>query len=249
MPVLAIYYFWPHFTMKSKNKQRLILAILGLTAIFGTFSGSDEPAPRVLRGTSVARVLYALHSGNSILFNLSVGVLVSLFFWWLVVAVPQAEKRKMLRNNLQRQYMLFKEEVVHILLFAIGGSHDVDTAKRLLDYTEFQSYFKANNYANWYAALNGLQDEQGRINDLLVEMDILSREVAYVLNNIDVEDEQAHAFFKGLTTHLFRLKNCTTYTADHVKYLGQFIWELLGRWSFIDGQHTNDVVQDMIDCI
>lgn len=226
-----------------------MLISLSVLAVFGTFSGSNEPIIAPLRNTPVADLAFKLHMGNAILFNVSVGFLVSIFFWWLLVGMPQAQKRAMLKTNLQRYYGYFKEDVIHILLSASGEAYDSDLAEQLTDHEKFKAYFKEDNSKRWYAALNGLQGDQGQINDLLVELEILAQEVSYVLNNIDIQDENAHAFFKRLTVHLYKLKNCTIYTNDHVKYLGNFIWEILSRWSFIDGQRTNDIVQDMINSI
>lgn len=235
--------------MTRRNTQRVILGLLLVLAVFGTFSGSNEPVMGMLEGTWLADIAYRLHFGNTILFNLSVGLLVSVFFWWLFVGIPQAQKRKMLRANLQRYYGYFKEEVVHILLSASGEAYDSNLPEQLLDHEKFKAYFKTEGSRHWYAALNGLQHQQGQINDLLVEMELLGQEISYVLNNIDIENENAHAFFKRLITHLYKLKNCTIYTGDHVKYLGNFIWEILAWWSFIDGQRKSDIVQDMIDSI
>ena len=73
------------------TEQRLKTALLLLTlaAIFGMFSGSHEPVIGILRDTSVGPVLRALHNGNSIVFNLSIGYLVSMLFWVLVVNPPR----------------------------------------------------------------------------------------------------------------------------------------------------------------
>ena len=98
--------------------MKVLLLLLAAAAVFGMFSGSTEPVVSPLRGTAIEPTLRALHNGNSIVFNLSVGYLISFIFWLLVVQYPEAKRRALLRNNLARQYQYFKESVIQILLCA-----------------------------------------------------------------------------------------------------------------------------------
>lgn len=233
------------------NKRILRVALYALTAlaVFGMFSGGNEPIIAILKDTSIADIAYRLHIGNSIVFDLSVGFLVSLFFWFLIVQIPESRKRAILRNNLARQYQHFKEDVIQILLFASVGSHSTELKKQLCNHDEFKRFFSENKNERWYAALNGLQGNEGHLNDLIVEIELLANEISYVLNNINIDDDEVHSFFKRLSTHVYKLRRSTVYTYDHVKYLGNFIWEILARWSIISGQRKEDIVQEMIDRI
>jgi len=148
---------------------------------------------------------------------------------------------------LARKYRDFKEDVIQLLLFASIGSHDSELPKRLSDHREFQRFFNEDQKRNWYAALNGLQDRKDYLNDLQLGLEFLASEISYVLNNINIPDEEVHSFFKRLSEHIHRLRSSSVFTDDQVKYLGTFLWELLARWSLIDGQRKDDVVQDMID--
>lgn len=75
------------------DMKALFLTLVPL-AVFGTFWGSAEPVVWFLRGTSIEPYLLAPHNGNSIVFNLSVGYLVSLFFWLLVVYFPELHQHQ-----------------------------------------------------------------------------------------------------------------------------------------------------------
>jgi hypothetical protein len=232
--------------LERRSIERLAIAGLAALALFGTFASSEEPIISALEGTWIADVAYSLHYANTIVFNLSVGTLVSIFLWWLLVGFPQQRTRRLLRRSLQLRYSYFKEETILILLQASGEYFEYELADELLDHEKFKSYFKKDNDRRWYAAINGLQGNDGKMNDLLVEMELLSQEIAYVLSAVEIDDEAAHAFFKRLSTHLYKLRNHTVYTNDQVKYLSQFIWEILARWSYIDGQRRDDIVQTMI---
>ena len=227
-------------------RMKILFTLLALVATLGTFSGSTEPVISPLRGTAIEPILLALHNGNSIFFNLSVGYLVSLMFWFLVVQYPESKRRSLLRDNLARQYQSFKESTIQILLWCSIGTHDSELPKQLCDHVALKEFFSQNKSANWYAAMNGLQREQHHLSDLLFEMELLASEVAYVLNNVSIQEPRLHASLKLLHENIHRLKNSSEYSYDQVKYVGQFLWGILARWSFICGQQEDDYIEKLI---
>ena len=226
--------------------MKVLLLLLAAAAVFGMFSGSTEPVVSPLRGTAIEPTLRALHNGNSIVFNLSVGYLISFIFWLLVVQYPEAKRRALLRDNLARQYQYFKESVIQILLWCSVGSHDSELPKQLCDHLKFKEFFSGNERQNWYDALNGLQDQKHHMHALLFELELLASEVTYVLNNVPIQDPKVHRSLKLLNEHIFRLKNSSAYSGDPVKYIGNFIWGILARWSFVDGQRQDDFIEEVI---
>lgn len=230
-------------------QMKTALLMLTLVAVFGMFSGSNEPIVGFLRETMIEPSILALHNGNSIVFNISVGYLVSLFFWLLVVYFPERSRRLVLRENLSRRYQDFRESTIQILLWASIGAHDSQLVKELCDHRKFREFFDENSKEHWYAALNGLQGNKDRIDELLLELELFAGEVSYVLNNVNIQDPKVHSFFKRLNENIYRLKNSTVYSYDQVKYLGGFLWGIHARWSIIDGQLEDDVIQEMIDAL
>jgi hypothetical protein len=229
--------------------MKYILLTIGLLSLYGAIAGSEEPILSFLVGTPVESLLYAAHIGNNIVSNLSVGLLVSIFFWYIVVYLPERNRRKIIRNNLAAHYQDFKENTIQILLWASIGTHEHDLPKKFCNYKEFKEFFSINSNQNWYTALNGIQGNEGYLNDIIVEIELLQNEVSYVLNNVDIGDEKIHSFLKRLSTNVHKLKNSSVYTADHVKYLGNFLWGILAQWSFIDGQREDDIIEIMISKI
>ncbi|MDO8827207.1 hypothetical protein [Methylophaga sp.] len=226
--------------------MKYFLIFLAIIATFGLFSGASEPVITPLKGTWVEPILQSLHIGNSILFNLCVAYLGSFFFWALVVQYPEAKRRKLLRDNLSQQYQQFKESVIQVLLWSSVGGHDTQLPKKLCDHVEFRTYFDANDKQRWYDVLNGLNNRNDFLQDLLFEMELLASEVNYVLNNVAIQDARVHQSFKLLNENINRLKNSSVYTDDPVKYVGNFLWGILARWSFIDGQQQDDFLELMI---
>lgn len=235
--------------LKHEQVIKIVIVIFALVALFELFAGSNEPVVSFLKGSFVEPMLYQLHNGNSILFNLSVSYLVSTFSWLLMVYVPEQQRRHVLRDNLNRQYQYFREETIQILLQCAGGTHNSELRKQLCDHRKFRDFFDANDKECWYRALNGLQENKYRINDLLLEFELLAREVAYVLDNVSIQDSAVHAFFRRLNEHVYRLKNHSVYSYDQVKYLGNFLWDIHTWWSIIDGQRDKDIIQEMINTL
>ena len=106
-----------------KYWTQIIIFLLIPLAIIGMFSGSGWPVIAPLRGTVVEPVLYRLH-GNQIIFSLSVGWLVSLYTWFLVVVVPERRRRRVLRNRLRKYYEHFRRDVTRDLL-SVGGDQRI----------------------------------------------------------------------------------------------------------------------------
>jgi len=230
-----------------------LLLVVGL---YGTFAGSNEPIIPFLEGTTIAPLLYRLHLGNSIIFNLGIGILVSLLFWFLLVGAPQANRRRIIKNNLQRQYLEFKRSTIQILIWASGKYSHTLEIEELLDHIQFKAHFNENKSERWYAAMNGLQGNPLRLNELILEIAIFSEAINHVMNNVEIEDDAAYQFFRHMQCHLYRFNDKYTFglmtgeeKSDQIKALGRFIWEILARWSFVGGQAQEDIIQKMIDDI
>lgn len=193
------------------NKGQLRTALLvGLSAVatYGTIAGSREPIIEVLQDTWLAIILTEVHIGNQIVFTLSSGILVSIFFWFLIVAVPQTKRRRILKSNFQQHYLYFKEDVIRILLSASNEPYNQGDEEALKDVVAFRQYYQDDEKRRWYALLNGLERNPEKIDDLLVEMELLREEVGYLLHSMEIKNERVHAFFKRLSAHLYKLRNC-----------------------------------------
>lgn len=213
-----------------------------------------------LAGVAVLTIVAAVgiwqHSGldparaaNPIIFNISISYVASVILWLLVAWLPERRRRAILRTNLRNHYLLFREEIAHILLrAAAGGSHaiDIELPKKLSEPVAFREYFSVNKNQNWYDALNGLQSHPEVLQDLLLEIDLFANEVASVVAKVEFNDLEPLAFFKRLMHHVQRLRNASVYSYDQVKYLGNLVWEVMALWSIIDGQRKEDIVDTMI---
>jgi hypothetical protein len=221
---------------------------LSIASILLALKTSGEPVPEVFGNTWVESWFQRFPTGNAILFDLSIGLLVSVFFYLLVVWFPDRRKKKLIKKNMAEQYQSFREDTIQILL-AAQRSYEAGLPEKLSKQNEFRKYFQepvSDSQEKWHVVLNGLNARL--LEDLLVEFEILLHEVTYVLNNVDVDDPDVLSFFKRLSQAVYKLKN-TTLEYDDVKHLSGFLWELFAGWSFIDGYREDDIIGVMLEKI
>jgi len=210
---------------------------------------SGESLVSGLRGSRLAPVFYALSWPNTIAFNLSVGYLSSVFFWILVVYLPERSRRRFLRETLARRYTEFKREIVQIFIWASGEGRDVQFVEDLaIDHVQFKEYFGSRN-DRWYAVLNGIQSSELRMHELSLAMKIFANEVAYLLNNVSIDDPVIHRVLKQLNESIIRQTELGGDLHDRVKSVGNFLWTILARWNFVEGQAEDDIIEKIIERI
>jgi hypothetical protein len=228
-----------------KNKT---LSLLAIVAAYFAVSASGERVIPWLQGTPVESALIQLGWTNTIVFNLAIGYLVSLFFWLIVVHLPERKRRAMLRNKLDRTYKYFKEDIVQTLLWALNAPYESAQIEQLAtDHIAFKNFFGNDNKSIWGAALNGMQDSEERLREVYFAMESLSLEVTYVLSSLPIQDENAHTFLKHLNETIRRLKHYDTAEYDRVKYIGSFLWGIFARWDILSGQMQDDPLQATIN--
>lgn len=232
----------------SRKVNFLIAGLAGIAAIL-LFVSSDEPIVPFLKDSQLASFLYAISWPNTIVFNLSVGYLSSTIFWLLVVYLPDKSRRCLLRETLATRYIEFKCEIVQTFIWASGESMDIQFVRSLAaDHIQFKEYFGSGE-ERWYAVLNGIQSSELRMQELLFAMKMFSNEIAYILNNVPIDDPLVHRVLKRLNESIYRLSESEVDLYDRVKYVGNFLWRLLARWNFIEGQVEEDIIEKIISRI
>lgn len=180
-------------------------------------------------------------------YGIALATIAASIFYLFQVVVPEKQRQKIVKRNFKLNYTLFKKRCIFIFLFA-GGFNPVsdDLVQKLLSVNEFKAHFQGDREADqgWYAVLNGLDDQN--LKELTVQLEILSQEIEFFLNNIPLHDEEIFDFLKTLKITLNQLKN-TTLDDDEIKTLSRFLWELFAGWSFISGYRKNDIFEVMLN--
>lgn len=232
-----------------RNWLGLSLWTLFVLSTFLMVKSSGDQLLAPLRGTAIEPMLAQFPTGNQIIFDVTVGIIVSLFIYVLVVRVPEHSKRNRVRRNLQLQYDSFKEECTKVFLWALQEAYDPELIERLKDRNQFRQFFKERvspDQDRWHVVLNGL--DEYKIKSLVVELEILMAEVHFTLSTIDVNNPEAFAFLKRLAQVLYRSKKWSP-EYDDVKQLSQFMWSVHTGWSIIEGYTERDVIAEMIEAI
>lgn len=227
---------------------------IGLWALFAAsavlmLKSSSDPRPDAINGTWLDSLLRQFPTGNQVVFDVTVGVIVGLFVYVLVVRIPERAKRRRLKASLRRQYAMLKEDCILNFLWACGQPADSDLIERLKDRGYFKSFFKeavSPDQDRWHAVLNGL--DEYKVESLLLELEVFRREVEYTLNAVDVNNPEAFAFLKRLTQVLHRSKRWSDKN-DQLKPLSQFMWSIHTGWSWVEGYTGRDAVAEMIEAI
>lgn len=232
--------------MNQKILQKVIFLALALAAIWGTVASSNEPIFPLFSGSRLEPILYSLAYPNSIIFNLSIGYLVSLIFWFLIVYLPERKRRHVLRVNLSGRYNDFRRDAIAIFLVGCKDTEGFSLSRVLSHHVTFRQFFEAQNSSRWHDVVNYLQNNPERLDDVVFELQMLAEEVAYVLTKVDFEDPEVHAFFKRLCNYVYRLKSSSDDYDHRVKQLARFLWEIFTAWNPSEGQRSDDVIEKMI---
>lgn len=226
-----------------------------LVALFATSAATmlianDDPFVRVwLCANVTCPDILHLKPWRKISYDLSVGSVVSLFFYWLVVRVPEYQRRKRIKRSFVYRYLQFKEDCIAVMVGVADGSYDADLPSRLLDQKQFREYFNVKvspSQYRWHAFLNNL--DQPNLRELTKLLEIFRAEITYVLDSIDIPDQEPREFLKRLSASILSMQD-TTLGYDETKVFARFLWELFAGWNFITGALKKDIVKEMIDAI
>lgn len=235
--------------MLRRNAIDVTLWGLCVICIVVMLKASTDPVPAWAKDSWIQLALSPFPTGNQVAFDVSVGVLVSLFVYVLVVRIPERKKRHRLKANLRRQYSNLKEECIVNFLFACNGSASLDLVDQLKDRENFKRYFKEKvtpDQERWDAVLNGMDDQM--IAAIVQELSIFRREVEFTLTAIDVDDPEVFAFLRRLTRALHRTGDWSS-GYDEIKPMSQLMWSMHTGWDGVLGYTGKDAIAEMIDAL
>lgn len=201
--------------------------------------GLIRVCPSITNGDALAKILY----------DLSIGGLTSLMFYFLLVKIPEWTRRERLKRSLKQHYRAFKHDMISTIVGVADGSYSVDTVERLMDQTAFRAYFKEQvtpDQNRWHQFMNKLDDYHMR--RLLTHMEIFREEVLYILNATDISSDEPFEFLKRLSA-IIREQNHVDQEYDTVKSFAGFLWILLTGWDWSSGYRQDDIIEKMISAI
>ncbi len=182
--------------------------------------------------------------------NILVGTLVSFAFYFLVVHLPEKQRRNRLRRNFLNTYLSIKEGLIWQIVFAskLAGRHDLDTSssqiEKLMNVTEFRTCFSGGREADegWYAFANHMSDDSVQFREIVLLLSQLKLQTEYVLLQDVFDQQKLLDFFSWLRIHLLRLEKTEANDYEKGPLLG-FLYQLLSGWDPITGYRDFDYIE------
>jgi hypothetical protein len=230
----------------SKTKLDLLLAVLALILLWIMLVSSSDPLLPVLKGTVLASAFEQFDTGNQIAFDLSVGAISAIVMFYLLVRLPEYERKNRIKRHLQSSYKSFKQSIIQIFVGAVQGSYNSEIIERLMDQKQFREFFKepyVTGQDKWHGVANKMDDFMLR--QIVLEAEVLHGEFQHALSILDLKDQEALAFMKRFSTALYRAKNWSS-DYDGVREVLGFFWSLFSGWSFVDGYSDKEFLPEMI---
>lgn len=229
-----------------RNALDLLLWLLFIGSLFLMLKSSTDPRPDFIKGSFFQDFFKPLPTGNQIAFDVTVGIIVSLFVYVLVVRLPSWQKKNRLKAHLLRRYDDLKGQCITHLLWACKEPAESTLVDRLKSQEAFKAFFEQPVSADqnrWHAVLNGLTEDY--VQSLVRDLDLFRGELDYTLTAVEVADEEVFSFLRNLTQVLQGSRHWSE-REDQLKPLSQFMWSMFAGWSFVSGYTGRDHVNEMI---
>lgn len=230
----------------TKTKLDIQLAVLALICLWLMLATSSDPLLTSLEGTAIAAAFQQFSAGNQVAFDLSVGALSAIGMFYLLVRLPEYERKNRIKRHLQFSYGSFKRSVIQIFVGTIQGSYSSEIIDRLMDQRQFRDFFKEPHIPGqdkWDGVANKMDDFMLR--QIVLETEVLHGEFQHALSILDIKDPEVFSFVKRLSVALYRAKNWSS-DYDGTKEVLGFFWSIFAGWSWVDGYADHEVIPNMI---
>jgi hypothetical protein len=235
------------FVKRPLNWLLIGIAFVSAAAIL---LGHDNPfARRAICSYASCPTFETSHVWEKIAYDLGIGSIVSLFFYWLVVRLPENAKRRRVRKSFAEHFREFKEDSIATMLMVTDNTFEWGFYQKLVDQKKFRDYFKQNvapGQDRWDSWHNKMTDYY--LDELLTHLEILRSEILFVMTTVEIDDEKVLEFLKRLSATIVRMRN-TTRDYDSMKGFGNFMWEVFSGWNLVTGYQERDFFEDMIRAI
>jgi len=230
----------------TKAKLDVFLAGLAVTCLWLMLSASSDPVLPWLRGAMVASAFEQFTTGNQIAFDLSVGILSAIGMFYLLVRLPEYERKSRIKRHLQFSYLSFKRSIIQIFVGAIQGVYNTETVDKLMEQRHFRDFFNepyAPGQNKWHGVANKM--DEFMLRQLVIEAEVLLSQFQHAISVVDIRDPEVFSFMTRISEALYRAKNWSS-DYDGTKEVLGFFWSILSGWSFLDGYTEREYISEMI---
>ncbi|OYQ40217.1 hypothetical protein CHU94_12985 [Rhodoferax sp. TH121] len=184
---------------------------------------------------------------KAIAYDLSVGFIVSAIFYWMVVYLPESNRKKIIHSGLNEQYDSFRRSCISNFLI-LSSSQSYPHNDALLDQEEFKRYFKNKNEKGenrWDAVANGIQENEFYLREIVYELRMLNDEIRFVRSTLNIKDVEVYDFLGRLSREIARMES-TTQDYDEIKSFCRFLWRIFTGWNWVSGYSKSNLIQEML---
>jgi hypothetical protein len=186
---------------------------------------------------------------NKLFYDFSAGCVITVVFYWLLVRLPEHQKRQRIKKSFKAQYRAFKLACIENFLAVADGGFDSKLPETLLPIEKFRSYFKqdvGSGKTRWDEVVNKMTPYY--LDATISRMENLRQEISFVMHNSDISESEVFELLKGLSQAMLLQRNATTDYDSINSFLG-FFWKLFAGWDWVDGYRSRDIVEEMVESI
>jgi len=177
-------------------------------------------------------------------------ILISIWFYFLVVYIPDVQRKKRVKKHFVMQYSEFRKQVITHILGACRESYDSALPNTLMEPKEFKRYFNEMvryDQTRWDVFMDN--SDATVIGYILAEFIAFKEAIVYLLSKVDVEDEELHAFLHRFNTITTTLVNTNADDYDSKKVFSSYLRDMFAGFSWIEGSRDDDRIGKMFEKI
>jgi hypothetical protein len=228
----------------------LLLVGLVVLSVMVMFLANEDPFAR----NALCKVGHCFDSNaavgwNKLFYDFSAGCVITIVFYWILVRLPEHQKRKRIKRSFRVQYRAFKVACIENFLALADGGFDSNLTESLLPIEAFRDYFKqdvGDGKIRWDDVANNMT--QYYLDVTLSRMEILRQEISFVMHHTDISERNSFEFLKQLSHAMLMQRNAMIEYDSMKSFLG-FFWQIFTGWDWVHGYRSRDIVEDMIEAI
>lgn len=150
---------------------------------------------------------------SDILVPIFIGFISSYIFYILVVYYPQKRRLDIVRDHLERTFIVFKRELINSFLEKLkrNYSQKAELVNNLQDIKNFKRYFSdvknELDQTRWNIIQDALDQDEEYKEAMVYQLSFLRESVLYILNNVKINDEDVIIRLESLSENIYYIMN------------------------------------------
>nr|WP_029926832.1 hypothetical protein [Ochrobactrum sp. UNC390CL2Tsu3S39] len=224
------------------------VAALGLV---GMALANPDPLAREALCSRLGVCFYSKHPEfwNGLFYDLGLGAVVSIVFYWLLVKLPDYSKRRRIRRYLTSSYKAVRRDMTFNFLSAFNNAAvSYELIYEIITQNKFKEYFNEPSERvdgdRWDDVANNISRVE--IQEIAHCLNVLKSDIEYLLNSVEHFDNETFDILQN-TSKAISVTDFQSEDHDNRKRLLGFLWQIMAGWNPITGYVDKDPIQSAID--